>query len=158
MRMIDSIDSSRNIEGQVFRASLASPLTSRGRVVVPKGATVTVVLANVQEAGRIKGRSELEVRLSRLEYRGRSYPLLSTSYQEAGKARGKQTAQRTGIGAVAGAVIGAIAGGGKGAAIGSAAGGAAGAGSQVFTHGQRVRIPSETIITFHLQAPLKIEK
>jgi len=158
VRMIDSIDSSRNVEGQVFRASLASPLTSRGHVVVTTGANVSVVLADVREAGRIKGRSELEVRLSRLEYQGRSYRLVSTSYSEQGNARGEQTAKRTGIGAVAGAVIGAIAGGGKGAAIGSAAGAGAGVGSQVFTHGQRVRIPSETIITFRLQAPLSIEK
>lgn len=55
VRMIDAIDSDRNQAGQVFRASLASPLVSRGRVVVPTGAPVTVVLANESDAGRIKG-------------------------------------------------------------------------------------------------------
>ncbi len=46
VRMIDSIDSDKNQAGQVFRASLVSPLVSHGRVVVPAGTTVTVLLAN----------------------------------------------------------------------------------------------------------------
>jgi hypothetical protein len=156
VRMIDAIDSDRNEAGQVFRASLASPLVSRGRVVVPTGAPVTVVLANESDAGRIKGRSSLEVRLARLEYRGRSYRLSSTLYEEQGKARGKQTATRTGIGAAAGAIIGAIAGGGKGAAIRSAVGGGGAVGYQLFTRGQKVKIPSETMLAFRLTAPLTI--
>jgi hypothetical protein len=117
-----------------------------------------VVLTRANNAGRIKGRSELEIQLSRLEYRGRSYPLASSLYEEQGKGRGSQTAKRTGIGAVAGAVIGAIAGGGKGAAIGSVVGGGGAAGYQLFTHGQKVKIPSETVITFRLTAPVRIEK
>ncbi len=157
IRTIDSIDSDKNQPGQVFRASLVSPLVSRGRVVVPAGTTVTVMLANASDAGRIKGRSSLEIRLHRLEYKGRSYPLASSLYEEQGKSRGHQTAKRTGIGAVAGAVIGAIAGGGKGAAIGSAVGGGGAAGYQLFTHGQKVKIPSETIVTFRLVAPVTID-
>jgi hypothetical protein len=158
IRMIDSIDSDRNEAGQVFKASLVSPLVGRGRVVVPAGATVLVELARQADAGRIKGRSALEIRLSRLEYHGRSYRLASSLYEEQGKSRGTQTATRTGIGAVAGAVIGAIAGGGKGAAIGSAVGGGGAAGYQLFTHGQKVKIPSETIITFRLTAPVTIDR
>jgi hypothetical protein len=158
VRMIDSIDSDRNEAGQLFKASLVSPLTAKGRVVVPAGATVLVLLASQTDAGRIKGKSYLEVRLSRLEYQGRSYRLASTLYEEQGKSRGKQTAQRTGIGAVAGAVIGAIAGGGQGAAIGSAVGGGGAAGYQLFTRGQKVKIPSETVITFRLTAPVTIDR
>lgn len=156
VRMIDAIDSDRNEAGQVFRASLASPLIWRGRVIVPTGAPVTVELARESDAGRMKGRSSLEVRLSRLVYRGRSYRLSSTLYEEQRKARGRQTAQRTGIGAAAGAIIGAIAGGGKGAAIGSAVGGGGAVGYQLFTRGQKVKIPSETMIAFRLTAPLTI--
>ncbi len=156
VRMIDSVDSARSQTGQVFRASLYAPLTSHGEVIVPAGASVSVLLAQAKDAGRIKGRSELEVRLSRLQYHGRSYPIDSSIYEEQGKARGKQSVERTGIGAAAGAVIGAIAGRGKGAAIGAAAGGGAGAGYQLFTHGQQVRIPSESVLTFRLEAPLTV--
>ncbi len=115
-----------------------------------------MLLAQARDAGRIKGSSELEVRLSQLNYRGHSYPVDSSIYEEQGKGRGKQTVERTGIGAAAGAIIGAIAGGGKGAAIGSAAGGGAGAGFQLFTHGQQVKIPSESVLTFRLEAPLTL--
>jgi hypothetical protein len=43
----------------------------------------------------------------------------------------------------------------KGAAIGAGAGAAAGAGSQVILGGQRVRIPSETRLTFVLDNPTR---
>ncbi len=158
VRTIETIDSSHNVAGQVFRATLYSPLVSHRTVVVPAGARVSILLANSQSAGRFKGHSSLEVRLSSLEYHGRRYRIDSSIYEETGKGRGAQTAKRTGIGAVAGAIIGGIAGGGKGAAIGAGAGAGAGAGVQLFTHGQKVRIPSETLLTFRLRAPLRIEK
>ncbi|MBV9613287.1 MAG: BON domain-containing protein [Acidobacteriaceae bacterium] len=157
VRTIDSIDSQHNVTGQVFRGTLYAPVVVRGRVVVHAGAPVSLLLAEARGAGRIKGRSELEVRLSAIDYHGRSYPVDSSAYVEEGKARGKQTAVRTGIGAAAGAIIGAIAGGGKGAAIGSAAGGGAGFGVDAFTHGQQVRIPSESVLTFRLETPVTLQ-
>lgn len=156
VRLIDAIDSGRDTAGQTFRATLSSPLISHGRVVVPAGTPAAVLLTQSKSAGRIQGRSELEVRLSRIEYRGRTYAVDSSIYEETGQARGKQTAVRTGVGAAAGAIIGAIAGGGRGAAIGSAAGGGAGFGVNALTHGQQVRIPSETELTFRLARPLTI--
>jgi hypothetical protein len=158
VRMIDSIDSARNSAGETFRATLSAPLLSHGQVVVPAGAPVSVLLANASSAGRIHGRSELELRLTRIQINGRGYPVSTSIYEETGKARGKQTAVRTGVGAAAGAIIGAIAGGGKGAAIGSAAGGGAGFGVNALTHGQQVKIPSETILTFRLLRSLTISQ
>jgi hypothetical protein len=111
---------------------------------------------SVKGAGRIKGSSELTLRVTSLEYGGRNYPVNSTVYSDEGKARGKQTAVKTGVGAAAGAVIGAIAGGGKGAAIGSAAGGGAGFGWNALTHGQQIKIPSESVLSFRLEAPLTV--
>jgi len=153
VRMIDSVDSGRDKLGQVYRASLVSG----NHVVVPAGSQVSVVLESVKGAGRIKGSSEVELRVASLEYQGKRYDLNSSVYEEAGKARGKQTAIRTGIGAAAGALIGGLAGGGKGAAIGSAAGGGAGIGYSAMTHGQQIKIPSEAVLNFRLEAPLRIE-
>ena len=158
VRTIDAIDSKTADPGQAYRATLNAPLVHNNRVVIPAGAPVSLVVVTARSAGRIKGQSELEVRASRIEYHGHSYPLDSSAYAEQGKARGKQTAVRTGIGAAAGAVIGALAGGGKGAAIGSAAGGGAGLGYNFFTHGQQVKIPSETVLTFRLEAALRITR
>jgi hypothetical protein len=61
-----------------------------------------------------------------------------------------------GIGAGVGAAIGAIAGGGKGAAIGAGAGGAAGTGTVLATRGDPAVLPSESLITFKLQAPVTV--
>lgn len=158
IRMIDSIDSSQNAAGEAFRASLYSPLVAHGKVVVPAGSNASVLLTQARQAGRVQGRSQLELRLSKLEYEGRTYKVASSLYQEQGKSRGAETAKRTGAGAVAGAVIGALAGGGKGAAIGSAVGGGGAAGYQILTRGQRVKVPSESILTFRLEAPLRIRK
>lgn len=156
VRTIDRISSSVAVRGQEFRATLYAPLVYHGMVVIPAGVPVSLVVVAARSAGRIKGGSDLEVRASRIDYNGRGYPIDTSVFEETGKARGKQTAVRTGIGAVAGAVIGGLAGGGKGAAIGSAAGGGAGFGSALFTHGQQVRIPSESVLTFRLEAPLRL--
>jgi hypothetical protein len=156
VRRIVGIDTGKNKEGETFSASLDAPLTSNGRVVVPVGAPVTVLLAAAKGAGRIKGQSSLELRAVNLGINGQAVPINTAAYSAAGKARGKQSAVRTGIGAAAGALIGGLAGGGKGAAIGSVAGGGAGIGLQAFTHGQQVKIPSETQLAFQLEAPLKV--
>jgi len=156
VRMTDAIDSSKNSPGQEFQASLDEPLTAGDRVAIPAGTPCTVALEQAQVAGRIKGQSELQVRLTSIDYRGRSHRVESSVVSAQGKRRGRQTVERTGIGAAAGAVIGALAGGGKGAAIGSAAGGGAGLGYNLLTHGSQVKIPSETVLTFRLEAPLSI--
>ncbi len=158
VRMIDGVDSRTNSAGQTFRASLDAPLVSGNRVVVAAGAPVTVALINSSSAGRIKGTSSLEVRAVDLSAGGRSYPLSTNVYDETGKSKGKQSAVRTGIGAAAGALIGGLAGGGKGAAIGAGAGGGAGLGYQLFTHGSQVKIPSESVLSFRLSAPLTVRR
>ena len=154
--MIDPISSKTNQAGQTFRASLDAPVTVAGETVIPVGAPVSILLDHAKSAGRIKGSSELEVRAVSIEHHGRTYTIETNVREEEGKGRGKQTAVRTGVGAVAGTVIGALAGGGKGAGIGALAGGGAGAGFQLFTHGQQVSIPSETQLTFRLTAPVTL--
>lgn len=158
VRMIDAIDSSKNSVGQEFQASLDAPVTSGDRVVLPAGTPCTVTLQSVKSAGRIKGQSEVAVALTSIRYQGHTYSVDTSAVEQQGKARGKQTAIRTGIGAAAGAIIGGLAGGGKGAAIGSAAGGGAGFGFNALTHGPQVKIPSETVLAFQLQSPLRIER
>jgi hypothetical protein len=79
----------------------------------------------------------------------------SQTINKEGSSQGEKTAKVAGGTAAVGAIIGAIAGGGKGAAIGAGAGAAAGAGSQVILGGSKVRIPSETRLTFVLDTPTR---
>src|SRR6266480_7563069 len=156
VRMIDGVDSSKNHVGDVFHASLETDLTVGNSVVARKGTDVYGRLAEAKEAGHIAGSAELQLELTRIVIDSKDYPVVSSDYTLQGKGRGANTAKRVGGGAVAGAIIGAIAGGGKGAAIGAGVGSAAGAGVQVFTRGQQVKVPSETLLEFRLQQPATV--
>lgn len=156
VRMIDGVDSSRNNVGDVFHASLETDLYINNTLLAHKGADVYGRLAKVQEAGKLAGSAELELELMRIVIDGHDYPLVSSDYSLKGQGRGSDTAKKVTGGAVFGAIIGAIAGGGKGAAIGAGAGSAAGAGVQVFTKGEKVKVPSETLLEFRLQQPAMV--
>ena len=82
IRMIDSIDTKHNQEGETFRASLSSPITDGDRVIVPVGTSAIVLLAAARGAGRIKGQSELELRLTSLNYHGEPVQVSSSAYDE----------------------------------------------------------------------------
>ena len=156
VQMIDSVNSKTSQVGSSFQASLDSPLTVGQDVVVPRGTSVYIKLANAKSAGKITGQSELELELDRLQFQGQSISLRSSTYQQVGESRGKQTATRTAIGTGIGAAIGAIAGGGKGAAIGAAVGAGGGMATQILTHGKEVQIPSETKLDFKLAEPFEV--
>ena len=156
IRLIDAIDSEKNNEGDEFRASLEDPITVGNEVVVPKGTDAKVKLTAENESGKIRGKTELTVQLVSIMVNGKTVAVNSSDVSEYSGSRGERTAKSAAAVGVVGAVIGAIAGGGKGAAIGAASGAAAGAGAQVFMKGQRVKIPSETVLTFTTQAPVRL--
>jgi BON domain len=156
VRMIDGVDSSVNSAGEIFHASLESPLVVDNDVVVPRGADIYVRLVSASSAGRMKGKSELHLELVKMEFQGRSYPLVSNAYSATGSSRGKNTAAKVGGGAALGAIIGALAGGGKGAGIGAGVGAAGGAIYQGATKGKQVKIPAETMLDFQLEQPVTV--
>jgi hypothetical protein len=156
VRMIDGVDSSKNHIGDIFHASLETDLVVNGTLVARKGMDVYGRLAQAKEAGHMAGSAELQLELTRMVVNGQDYPVVSSDYSLKGKGRGTNTAEKVGGGAAVGAIIGAIAGGGKGAAIGAGVGSAAGAGVQVFTRGQQVKVPSETLLEFRLQQPVTV--
>ncbi len=157
VRMIDSIDSKRNTPGEEFAASVDQPVVVGNRVIIPKNSDARVRLIQAQNAGRLKGQSALQLELVELVIHGAPYNVASGAYEQHGASRGKRTAETVGGGALIGGLIGAIAGKGKGAAIGAAVGAGAGAGVQVLTHGEAVRIPSETKLDFTLKSAVPVE-
>jgi hypothetical protein len=154
--MIDSVDSETNKPGDLFRASLDADLIVDDVTAVPRNTDVRGRLAEVKEAGHISGRSELKLELTDIMVGGQWQPISTGDYDVAGKSRGADSAKKIGGGAAIGAVIGAIAGGGKGAAIGAGVGAGAGTAIQVFTKGQQVKVPSETLLEFNLEQPLTL--
>jgi hypothetical protein len=154
--MIDGIDSKTNRTGDRFRASLESSIDQDGVIVAPRGADVYGRLVNAQEAGHISGHAELKLELTGILINNEVVPVVTGEYQVAGKGRGGNTAKKAAGGAALGAIIGAIAGGGKGAAIGAGAGAAAGTTINIVTRGEQVKVPSETLLEFRLDAPLSV--
>lgn len=156
VRMIDAVDSDRAYLGQTFRASLDEPVVVNGQTVIPRGADVMTKLVADQQSGKIEGRTALTLALSTITVNGRPVDVTSTNVRSESKSRGTRSGEVIGGTAALGAIIGAIAGGGKGAAIGAGSGAAVGTGAEVLTSGQKVRIPSETRLSFRLQMPAQL--
>jgi hypothetical protein len=156
VRMIDSVDSEVNRVGETFRASVDEPVTLGSDQVIPRGADVVVKLVDDKQSGKISGRTELTLDLVSVDINGRSVDINTQAITQASESRTSRSGKVIGGTTALGAVIGAIAGGGKGAAIGAVAGAGAGTAAQVATKGQRVRIPSETRLTFTLEYPVRI--
>lgn len=156
VRLIDTIDSETAAPGQMFQATLESPLSFEGEIVVPRGCTVEGHVVEAKSAGRFAGQSALTVELDRIVVGNKTYSLETDQFHRAGSSRGKDTATKVGAGAALGAVLGGIAGGGKGAAIGAAAGGGVGGGVQASSRGQQIVLRSESTLSFRLQAPLTV--
>ena len=156
VRMIDSIDSTQSHAGDEFSATIGTPVVVGDRVVIPRNSDARVRLVQATSAGRMSGRSELKVELVSVRAGGQIYQLETGYYEQAGASRNTRTAEAVGGGAVLGALIGAIAGRGKGAAIGTVAGAGAGTAAEAGTHGQQVKIPSETKLDFTLKSPVTI--
>jgi hypothetical protein len=153
VRMTDSIDSSKNSAGDKFSATLDQALYVDNLLVAPRGTQVYGRLDEVQQAGHISGRSQLKLSLTGMVINGQTIALTTGDYSLSGKSRGVNTTEKVGGGAAVGALIGAIAGGGKGAAIGAGVGAGAGGAVQVATHGERIHVPSETLLEFAIDQP-----
>jgi len=156
VRLVDPIDSEKNQTGDTFHATLNAPLTSDGEQAVPAGVELTGHLVEVKSAGKFAGQSLVALQLDSLTSGGQTYNLQTDQYKKQGSSRGKNTAEKVGGGAVIGGIIGALAGGGKGAAIGAAAGAGVGGGVQAATKSQQIKLPSETVLNFTLQAPVTV--
>jgi len=155
VRMIDPVDSETDRLGKTFRASIDEPVVIDGQTVIPRGADVIAKLVDDQQSGKLQGRTVLTLDLMQVQINGRMVDVDTSDVSQQSSSRGARSGKVIGGTTALGAIIGAIAGGGKGAAIGAASGAAVGTGAQVMTKGQRVRIPSETRLTFTLQQPLQ---
>lgn len=156
VRLVDPLNSETAQQGATFRATLNTPLSVDGATAIPAGYEVEGHVVEVQSAGKFKGKSLLTLQLDRLIVGNHSYQIQTDQFHREGSSRGKNTAEKVGGGAVVGAILGGIFGGGKGAAIGSVAGAGAGGGVQAATKAQQVDLPSETQLSFTLQAPVTV--
>lgn len=153
VRTIDSIDSETSHPNQNFKGSLDKPIIIDNQTVIPRRADVLLKVTEVQQAGKLKGTSELKVQLDRLFIGKDSYTAASNTFEETGSSEGKKAARNVGIGAAVGGILGGVLGGKTGAIIGAGAGGGGGA---VVTKPDQLRINSETQLMFKLENPIDV--
>jgi len=156
VRLTDPLSSETNKVGDTFRGTLDNAISQEDKIVVPRDADVQGRIIEVKPSTHFTGNSELTVELTMLDINGKSYDIATNQWDRKGTGRGKRTAATVGGGAALGAIIGGIAGGGKGAAIGAGAGAAAGTGVQGVTKGQKIELPSETVLDFELAQPVTV--
>lgn len=162
VRNNSTISSETAAPGQTWSAVVARDVTdTTGAVAIPHGAGATLVIREANGQGKVEGRSELVLDVGSVTIAGKTYRLETSDFVEKGKpgiGENARTGKFLGGGAALGGIIGAIAGGGKGAAIGVVSGAAAGGATQAATRGHAVRVPAETILTFRLEAPIRIRE
>lgn len=156
IRMVDSIDTSKQKTGYKFTATLETNLQAAGNVVAPRGTTVYGRLANAASSGKFKGSSQLSLELTDIVINGTAYPLLTSTFEMKGKGEGGETTKKVLGGAGLGALIGGIAGGGTGAAIGALAGAGTGTAVAASKKGEQLQIPSESLLEFRLEQPASL--
>jgi hypothetical protein len=149
---------SSNAEGRTYQADIATEVVdTQGKVLIPKGSQVELVVLEAKEKEGVKGAS-LQLGMRSVTVNGTTYLVVSEEVKRtAGIGRNQQTAKTVGGGAALGTLIGAAAGGGKGAVLGGIVGAAAGAAVQVITQGKEVRVPAESVLRFQLDEPIQLQ-
>ncbi len=139
--------------GDSFSGELAGSVkTSGGATVFPRGAHVLGTVVGAKGRGRFKGAGDLAIQITSIS----GTPVSVGIYEKEEKGKGKRTAGLIGGGGGGGALIGGLAGGGKGALIGGLIGAGAGTAGAAFTGNKDIVIPAESLVTFHLAAPVTI--
>jgi type IV secretion system protein VirB10 len=173
LRLTNSVDTRRSAAGDQLYMETAAPIYVNGRLVIPVGSYVTGTVTESHEAGRVKGKSGLNLRIDSLTLPNgvaRDFRTRVGSAEGSGKVgpegqiegssnKGRDAgtvAQTTAAGAGLGSVIGAASGHAmRGLGIGSAAGAAAGLASIFATRGPNVVLPRGSTLELVLERDLR---
>jgi type IV secretion system protein VirB10 len=166
VRLLNLLSTQRNERGDSFSTELIEPVRCEAEVVLPVGTKILGNITHLKRAGRIRGRSEMNLEFTELNLpNGVKVPITATvvSIEEQveedvadteGTIQGKRARssdiKRIGGGTGIGALIGVLAGGGKGAKIGAAVGAAAGVAGTLATRGDDIELYPQTELVIKL--------
>jgi hypothetical protein len=156
IRTSEPLDSHKLKGGENFQATLAQDMYQGQYLAIPRGAVVQGYVVGVKKPGAVRGNAGFALQITSLTMGGQTYPVATDTFASDTRGKGGYTTANTAGGAAIGALIGAAAGGGPGAAIGAVAGGVTGVGVSAATAGPREIMPPETLLIFHLKAPLTV--
>lgn len=157
VRTNEFLSSDRNQVGDFFSGTLTEPVVVDGIVVAQRGQTVSGRVVDVEQGGHIRGESKLGVQLTTLTaVDGQQVPVQTTFAGSAGHSNTGRSVATVGATSGVGALIGAAAEGGAGAAIGGGVGAMAGIAGVLLSHGHPAVLPSESLVTFRVQAAASV--
>jgi YMGG-like Gly-zipper len=150
VRLTSGLDTSTTKTGDLFTATLDSNLVAGGVVVARAGSVVHGRVVDSENAGRLAGKSVLQIALINIVINGAAQPITTGAFQQKGGSEGLNTVKKTAGGAGLGAIIGSFSGNaGKGAAIGAVSG----LGVSMIKKGQPIKFPAETLLEFSVSQP-----
>jgi hypothetical protein len=174
MRLTNSVNTKRTAVGDKIYLQTAAPIFIDRQLVIPVGSYVTGVVTEAERAGRVKGKSGLNLRFESLtfpngvtrDFRSRAGSVdargdldknegrIAGESNKGGDARtvAGTTAAGTGVGAIAGAAAGHV---GMGAGIGAAAGAIGGLAGVLGSRGLDVVLPPGTTMELVLDRELR---
>jgi hypothetical protein len=152
--MGETVSAKNNSVGDTFTGTLAQSVVVKGVNLFKAGTPVSGTVTASKGQGKFKGAGDLAIAINRVG----NYPVSTSSYEKDQGGKGKRSAALIGGGGGGGALIGGLAGGGKGALIGGLLGAGAGTAGAAFTGNKNISIPAETVVTFHLSAPITVTR
>ena len=171
-RLLQTLSTKLNYEGDAFTATVTEAVVVNGYQVIPVGAIVEGHIVRMRRPGRIKGVGEMRLSAERISFTdGRSMDLsavLLNAYGaegaqvvgEEGKIKGpnsrKADLKEIGVGMGAGGVVGTIFGGLHGTVVGATVGGMVGLADRLRRRGEDLTLPSGTQLNYQLTRELVV--
>ncbi len=153
----NSVQTNVNQTGEHFSGSVASPVMVEGKVAIPQGSKVDLVITKLVKGGTLKTPPEIAFTAKEITLPdGKTYAVVTNEIYHKGKSHTDREVKMIGGGAAAGAIVGGIIGKGKGAVIGAAAGAAVGTGAAAATGRENLELVPGQVVAFTLMQPLTV--
>ena len=153
VKLLSNLASNTSHIEDAVKGSIAKAVLVDGTTALPEGTSISGLVTQVSESGRVKGRASIGFKFDRLSVGSETHRIQTATVTREAASDKKSDVKKGGVGAGLGAVVGGVVGGGKGAAIGAVAGGA---GTVMATKGDEIELPAGTAVTVHLQEPLTV--
>ena len=153
----DTVQTNANLVGDQFTGILATPVEIAGKIAIPQGSKVNLVITQLVKGGTLKTSPEIGFTVKEIVLpNGKILSVATSEYYKKGRSHTAREAGMIGGGAAAGALVGALAGKGKGAAIGAAVGAAAGTGAAAATGRENLIYAPGEAVNFTLTQPVTV--
>jgi hypothetical protein len=172
-RLLQTLSTKLNFQGDSFVATVSEPLVIEGRHIIPVGSTVEGRITWLRRPGRIRGAGEMRLDAEKVNLAdGRNFPInavLVNAYGaegarvvgEEGYVQGPRSLRKDleeiGLGMGGGGFLGTLIGGFHGAVIGGAVGGAAGLADTLRRRGAELTLPTGTQLNYQLTRDLVVQ-